>query len=47
MRALLPSGFRLPRPLVPRRPQVAEQPRDQEQPQASKEIDPRDITPTR
>jgi hypothetical protein len=65
MRALLPAGFRLPRPpvpgrpRVPRRPRAAEQPQDSgppqdpgqpqdpEQTQAPKEIDPRDITPTR
>ncbi|MGA9832078.1 MAG: hypothetical protein WBQ71_13260, partial [Trebonia sp.] len=53
IRALLPAGFRLPRPQVRRRPRVAEQPQDpegpqaQEQPQVPKESDPRDITPTR
>jgi hypothetical protein len=53
LRALLPAGFRLPRPQVPRRPRVAEPPQDpagpqaQEQPQVPKEIEPRDITPTR
>ena len=53
IRALLPAGFRLPRPQVPRRPKVAEQaqqpgePQALEQPQAPKESDPRDITPTR
>jgi hypothetical protein len=58
IRALLPGGFRPPRPLAPRRPQVAEQPQDRgqpqdpgqpqdQEPQDPKEIDPRDITPTR
>jgi hypothetical protein len=53
IRTLLPAGFRLPRSKVPRRrqaaaqPQDQEQPQDPEQPQALKEIDPRDITPTR